>query len=91
MSRLHRQKLRLRAQQRAAGVIDGDEVDSDAFEELGTGGELRKLRVEFAEQQRAEATKAPATGEAEGEGQASAETAPAATAGAPTATNEAGA
>lgn len=38
MSRLHRQKLRLRSQQRADGIIDADsdQVDREALQELGT-------------------------------------------------------
>jgi len=39
MSRLHRQKLRLRSQQRADGVIDpeADDIDREAFQDVGTG------------------------------------------------------
>lgn len=38
MSRLHRQKLRLRSQQRADGLIEpaSDAIDRDAFQEVGT-------------------------------------------------------
>jgi hypothetical protein len=38
MSRLHRQRLRLRAQQRGDGLIDADSdtVDRDAFQEIGS-------------------------------------------------------
>jgi hypothetical protein len=58
MSRLHRQRLRLRASQREAGIIDGDEdqVDRDAFQAIGTGEALR----EFAHEEGDEDPDAPA-------------------------------
>jgi hypothetical protein len=51
MSRLHSQKRRLRAAQRADGLIDpdSDQVDRDAFQEIGSTHQAARQALELVE------------------------------------------
>lgn len=62
MSRLHRQKLRLRSQQRADGLIEPEarQVDRDAFQEVGTTHAGAKAALELVERHGADREPPPA-------------------------------